>query len=1091
MKKLKGILILLLVMAICLSLVACDQLIGGVKTPLNAPTVTLVGNVARWTVVPNAIGYEISSAGKTQMLQKDQLYFELADGQSIQVRAIGDNVRFIHSPWTAVITYNAPHSCTSKCETCGNCTDTSCTDSACAQKCPGHAPAHSCESVCPICGKCLDNDCTDSACADKCAGHQPAHSCESVCETCGKCTDQTCTDSACAEKCEGHQPAHTCQSKCYLCGKCTNEDCSESACANKCTGHVPAHSCESKCDICGKCLDTSCAESVCAEKCPGHTPAHSCESVCPTCGKCLDSDCTDSACAQKCTGHVPPHSCESKCDICGKCTDQTCTDSACADKCEGHQPVHTCESVCDICGKCTDQTCTDSACANKCEGHQPVHTCESKCDICGKCLDTACTESVCAEKCPGHQPVHTCESKCDICGKCLDTACTESVCADKCEGHQPVHTCESKCDICGKCTDQTCTDSACADKCAGHSDGTQYTDIGTLLGSSGSTCTVKGLVVARNAQSFIVKDDTGMILVYLGSSWDKSVNVGDIVTVSGTTSTYANATQFGKYSTVQVLSTGNAVTHPTAVELVATDFASSNVTIKYVTVKGVVSIDGSYVNFQFASSNGLTGSVTYPEEAWGEYNGKTVDIAGYVTGVSNNRYLNIMVTDYKLADDNTGGGEDEENIVLNVFSINDNHGDFYKNDNGIDKIAAGINSLSGDYAIKIANGDIFQGTYVSSTQYGLPMLEALNAMNFDCFVLGNHEFDWGLDKIARYADGNPANGEANFPFLGANIIEKATGVRPSWIEPYTIVEVAGIKVGIIGLIGEYQESSILATHSNPYNFINGDTLVSSYASELRTQKGCEIVIVAVHDYSDEVAASLQKWANYSGNSNVDAIFCAHSHQRVDESYFGTDGDVVPVLQNGGNGQTFAQLQLTIDNNNDIVNKDGTLHYTSGFASDGTLDDVIDKHMDVINQANLVIGTSAGGIGKSKLGQYACQSMLDEFDADISIMNTGGVRASIDSGDITVGDVFQVFPFENEVIVYQMSGAMLKKYMDSNSNYNYYGGNTSGIVDSQNYTVAIIDYVFFGVYFEYYRPATYTNTQVILRDLLTEYIDNLN
>ena len=993
MKKLKVILILLLVVAICLSLVACDQLIGGVKTPLNAPTVTLVGNVARWTAVPNAIGYEISSAGKTQMLQKDQLYFELADGQSIQVRAIGDNVRFIHSPWTAVITYNAPHSCTSKCETCGNCTDTSCTDSACADKCAGHQPAHSCESVCPTCGKCLDSDCNESACADKCAGHQPAHSCESKCDICGKCTDQTCTDSACAEKCEGHQPEHTCQSKCYLCGKCTNEDCTETACANKCTGHVPAHSCESKCDICGKCLD---------------------------------SDCTDSACAQKC------------------------------------------------------------------EGHQLVHTCESKCSVCGKCLDTSCTDSACADKCEGHQPVHTCESKCDICGKCKDTACTESVCADKCAGHQPAHSCESKCDICGKCTDQTCTDSACADKCAGHSDDTQYTDIGTLLGSSGSTCTVKGLVVARNAQSFIVKDDTGMMLVYLGSSWDKSVNVGDIVAVSGTTSTYANATQFGKYSTVQVLSTGNAVTHPTAVELVATDFASSNVTIKYVTVKGVVSIDGSYVNFQFASSNGLTGSVTYPEEAWGEYNGKTVDITGYATGVSSNRYLNIMVTDYKLADDNTGGGEDEEdNIVLNVFSINDNHGDFYKNDNGMDKIAAGINALSGDYAIKIANGDIFQGTYVSSTQYGLPMLESLNAMDFDCFVLGNHEFDWGLDKIARYADGNPANGEANFPFLGANIIEKATGVRPSWIEPYTIVEVAGIKVGIIGLIGEYQESSILATHSDPYDFINGDTLVSSYASELRTQKGCEIVIVAVHDYGDEVAASLQKWANYSGNSNVDAIFCAHSHQRVDESYFGTDGDVVPVLQNGGNGQTFAQLKLTIDNNNDIVNKDGTLHYTSGFASDGTLDEVIAKHMDVINQANLVIGTSAGGISKSKLGQYACQSMLDEFGADLSIMNTGGVRATIDSGDITVGDVFQVFPFENEVIVCQMSGAMLKKYMDSNSNYNYYGGNTSSIVDSQNYTVAIIDYVFFGVYFDDYRPASYSNTQVILRDLLTEYIDNLN
>ncbi len=65
-------------------------------------------------------------------------------------------------------------------------------------------PAHTCESKCDECGKCTDAACTESACADKCAGHTPAHECESKCDVCGKCTDAACTESACADKCAGH-----------------------------------------------------------------------------------------------------------------------------------------------------------------------------------------------------------------------------------------------------------------------------------------------------------------------------------------------------------------------------------------------------------------------------------------------------------------------------------------------------------------------------------------------------------------------------------------------------------------------------------------------------------------------------------------------------------------------------------------------------------------------------------------------------------------------------------------------------------------------------------------------------------------------
>ncbi len=246
-------------------------------------------------------------------------------------------------------------------------------------------PTHTCESKCPTCNKCLDASCTESACADKCPGHTvipPAHACESKCPTCNKCLNATCTESVCAEKCPGHTvipPAHTCESKCPTCNKCLDATCTESACADKCTGHTvipPVHTCESKCPTCNKCLDASCTESACADKCPGHTvipPVHTCESKCPTCDKCLDATCTESVCAEKCPGHtvIPPaHTCESKCPTCDKCLDAACTESACADKCPGHSGIpntHECESKCDVCDGCKDKDCTSKVCSEKCD----------------------------------------------------------------------------------------------------------------------------------------------------------------------------------------------------------------------------------------------------------------------------------------------------------------------------------------------------------------------------------------------------------------------------------------------------------------------------------------------------------------------------------------------------------------------------------------------------------------------------------------------------------------------------------------------------------------------------------------------------
>ena len=140
---------------------------------------------------------------------------------------------------------------------------------------------------------------------------------------------------------------------------------------------------------------------------------------------------------------------------------------------------------------------------------------------------------------------------------------------------------------------------------------------------------------------------------------------------------------------------------------------------------------------------------------------------------------------------------------IDIFELNDTHGAYWDDESivGISRVATVIKNNSSDAygVVKIANGDMLQGTAFSNMLLGEPAIAALNEMNFDAFVIGNHEFDWGIDNLSVYKDGNPLNGELECPFLGANIRNRY-GERPDWIEPYTVVEKGNVKVVIIGII---------------------------------------------------------------------------------------------------------------------------------------------------------------------------------------------------------------------------------------------------------------------------------------------------
>ena len=186
-------------------------------------------------------------------------------------------------------------------------------------------------------------------------------------------------------------------------------------------------------------------------------------------------------------------------------------------------------------------------------------------------------------------------------------------------------------------------------------DGTSISDV--LAGALGNY-TVEGTVVGVNAQSFLLSDGTGMILVYKGNTWTPDVYVGDVVSVSGETSSYGGAKQFGATTTYEVTGTAE-VTYPSPKSLYQQrldEYASvTNVIPEYVTLIGTLTVSGNYYNLTVGTAT-VKGSFSYPTEEQkallAELNGAVISVTGYVTNITGGgKFLSILVTEFHRCDD--------------------------------------------------------------------------------------------------------------------------------------------------------------------------------------------------------------------------------------------------------------------------------------------------------------------------------------------------------------------------------------------------------------------------------------------------------
>lgn len=438
----------------------------------------------------------------------------------------------------------------------------------------------------------------------------------------------------------------------------------------------------------------------------------------------------------------------------------------------------------------------------------------------------------------------------------------------------------------------------------------------------------------------------------------------------------------------------------------------------------------------------------------------------------------------------------ELNTSVNTLSIiytNDEHGwmEATENYGG----AAGITGhwkaldaygISDDFLV-LSGGDLWTGPAISTWFEGESMTEVMNQMGYDAAAIGNHEFDFTVDVLTVRLQ------QMNFALLAANIYEKGTETVPSFLKPYIIKEVAGVKVGIIGLASQSTPYTSFPANVAAYDFTDYNEAIEKYAPQVQNE-GADFIIIIGHICLEE----MQSLVTVAKKYNIPFIGGGHCHHSVL-----MESEGVVLAQTNGELKEYIKIKLSYDeikNNTSIVSKEKIAN--TGTEVDKDVESIVTFWQTKVNEALAEnIGFCSSPIEQSSvaMGNMVCDSWFYTFpDADISITNSGGIRQDIKTGAITLETIVGLLPFNNSILKLKLSGTELLDCIDGFllGGMTTIGGNflTDGspIEADKEYTVLTTDYLYSisENNFSNYDSAP-ENTSVNYRQPLIDWIRSLN
>ncbi|MGI3074615.1 bifunctional UDP-sugar hydrolase/5'-nucleotidase UshA [Vibrio alginolyticus] len=407
-----------------------------------------------------------------------------------------------------------------------------------------------------------------------------------------------------------------------------------------------------------------------------------------------------------------------------------------------------------------------------------------------------------------------------------------------------------------------------------------------------------------------------------------------------------------------------------------------------------------------------------------------------------------------------------------VLHTNDNHGRFWHNSDGeygmaarhtlIESIRAEVEAKGGE-TILLSGGDINTGVPESDMQDAVPDFVGMNLLGYDAMAVGNHEFDNSLDILDMQAE------LADFPMLAANIYKKDTNER--YFDPYKVFTINGLKIAVIGLTTQDTAKLVNPDNVSNIHFEDPQVEIKKVLKEIEENEKVDLVFATTHmgHYEDgkngSEAPGDVKLARSLEEGQLNAIIGGHSQNPVcmepgtnEYAGFKPGDDCAPDQQKGTwimqahewgkyvgradfeyyDGKlhlaNYALIPVNLlDENDEVIGEriqqDATVKaLLLPYQQQGQelLDEKISNTTGKLEGDRNVVRSQQTNLGHLLGEAYRTYKTVN---ADFGVMNSGGVRDSIQDGDITYRDVLTVQPFGNFVTKATMTGKEVKEYLD--------------------------------------------------------------
>jgi 5'-nucleotidase len=347
----------------------------------------------------------------------------------------------------------------------------------------------------------------------------------------------------------------------------------------------------------------------------------------------------------------------------------------------------------------------------------------------------------------------------------------------------------------------------------------------------------------------------------------------------------------------------------------------------------------------------------------------------------------------------------------------------------IDAARAEVEAAGGNALVLVA-GDVFQGSLFFTTGQGAVEAEMLNRMGVDAMVYGNHEFDLGPEPLAAFVQA------AEFPVLSGSVDVSADNMLAPLAEDHLVLDVAGEKVAILG--ATTPDTAEISTPGPTVSFREPIEYLTGQANALKAEGVDKLILVSHLGVADDIAVA-------EAVPGIDLIVGGHDHLLFGNEgeaphpyplmVEGPEGHAVPIVQAGAYSKYLGRLTVEFDDEGVVTSATGdTRLLDKGVTPDPEVLARIEALSAPIEELKArKVAEVASDIDGSRetcrsrecpMGNLVADAMLDRVKGQgvtIALQNGGGLRASIGAGEVSMGDVLAVLPFQNTLSTFNITG----------------------------------------------------------------------